>query len=121
MNKKILIVEDEFPIGKALEIKLGKSGYIVEIADNGQEALNLLAINSYDLVLLDIMMPIIDGWTVLQSLKDQGIQTKIIVTSNLSQDEDIARAKSLGAVDFLVKSNESLQDIVSEVERVLIQ
>ena len=45
MNKKILIVEDEFPIGKALEIKLGKSGYIVEIADNGQEALNLLAIN----------------------------------------------------------------------------
>ena len=72
-------------------------------------------------MLLDLMMPLVDGWSVLEQIKNQNIAIKVIVTSNLSQDEDITRAKSLGAVDFLVKSNESLQDIVAEVERVLIQ
>ena len=66
------------------------------------------------------MMPIVDGWTVLEQIKDRNMSVKVIITSNLSQDEDITRAKSLGASDFLIKSNESLQDIVSEVERVLM-
>ena len=120
LSKKILVVEDELPIGKALEIKLKKSGYTVEVANNGQEALDLLTTSSYDLLLLDIMMPIVDGWTVLEQIKDRNMSVKVIITSNLSQDEDITRAKSLGASDFLIKSNESLQDIVSEVERVLM-
>jgi len=118
-KSKILIVEDDMAMAKALEIKLNKSGFSATSVANGQEALNLLRTDPHDLVLLDIMMPVMDGWSFLEQLSNSEIKTKVIVTSNLSQEEDVVKAKSLGAIDFLIKSNESLVDIVSEVQRVL--
>ncbi len=117
--KKILIVEDELAMANALAIKLTKSGYEAKSVFNGQECMNELLANHYDLVLLDIMMPVMDGWQVLEEIKQKAVPVKVIITSNLSQEEDITKAKALGAVDFFIKSNESLADIVNEVGRVL--
>lgn len=115
MAKSILICEDEQAISKAMQLKLTKAGFEVEQAFNGQEALDKLKDKKYDLVLLDLLMPKVDGFSVLEELKRQGSKQKIIVTSNLSQDEDKKRAEELGAVGYLVKADTSISKIVEYV------
>lgn len=113
---KILVAEDEKPMAKALELKLQKEGFDAKAVFNGKMAVDEIKSNSYDFMLLDLLMPEMDGFEVLQYLKDNNIKRPpVIITSNLSQDEDIEKAKSLGAVDFLVKANSSLSDIIQKV------
>lgn len=116
---RILIAEDEKPIANALKLKLSHYGYEVEIAENGAIALELVKKNKYDLILLDLIMPMMDGFEVLVSMKEAGISIPVIVSSNLGQPEDIQKAKSLGASQFLVKSDTPLADIVNLVNNVL--
>jgi two-component system response regulator CiaR len=73
----------------------------------------------YDLILLDLIMPELDGFGVLQGMKDKGVTTPVLVLSNLGQDEDRARASSLGAKDYFVKANTPILDIVSKVKALL--
>lgn len=114
--KQILIVEDEKPMAKALELKLNKSGFEATAVFDGEEALRILSEQSFDLILLDLIMPKRDGFGVLEGMKEQGIKAKVIITSNLSQESDIKRAKELGAVDFFVKSDTPLTRIVEIVK-----
>lgn len=116
-KKRILIVEDDQSLSKVLGLKLINAGFEVVIADDGAHALDQLSRTKFHLILLDLLMPGIDGWTVLEKLKGSG--QKIIVTSNLSQDEDIKKAKALGALDFLVKSDIPLINIVQKVNAIL--
>lgn len=120
ISKKILIIEDEAAIAKALEFKLKKLGYTTDVAMDGSIGLGKLREQAYNLVLLDLMMPNTDGWTVMETMQKEGIQSKVIVTSNLSQEEDVLRAKKMGACEYLVKSNASLSEIVAEIERQLL-
>lgn len=115
--KKILLAEDEQAISKVLGLKLIKSGFDVTIVGNGEAAIAELAKKKYDLILLDLLMPKMDGWTVLERLK--GSNSKIIVMSNLGQEEDIKKAKNLGALDFFIKSDVPLSDIVQKVNSLL--
>jgi two-component system copper resistance phosphate regulon response regulator CusR len=115
--KRILIAEDEDSLAKILRNNLNKANYITHISQDGAEALAELKQNHYDLVLLDLLMPKTDGWEVLTQLKGKGL--KIIVLSNLSQDEDIKKAKELGAVDFWVKSDIPISDIVEKVKLLI--
>lgn len=119
LSKKILIVEDEKPISKALELKLSISGYNVRCAFDGIEAIELLKKEKFDLILLDLMMPKKDGFTVLQEMKDKGIKVPVIVSSNLSQSEDFSKAKQLGAVDFFVKSNTPIVEVVNNIKKIV--
>lgn len=119
MAKKILIVEDEKSLAKVLQIKLTRSGFEVECALNGEEGIKSLEKNKYDLVLLDLVMPKKTGFEVLEEIKDKNIKTNVIVTSNLGQESDIKEAKTLGAVDFLVKSNTPMSEIVKHIEKFL--
>ncbi|PIR93812.1 response regulator [Candidatus Falkowbacteria bacterium CG10_big_fil_rev_8_21_14_0_10_39_11] len=116
MSKKILIVEDEKPMAKALELKLTSEGFEVEIAADGVKAIELLESGAFDLMLLDLVMPGLDGFGVLQQIKDKNIKTNVIVSSNLGQEEDFKRAKDLGAVDYLVKSDTTLAQIVEKIK-----
>lgn len=116
-NKKILLAEDEKAISNALTLKLKKSGYNVTQAFDGQEAVDFLSKDKFDLVLLDIMMPKVDGYGVLGHIKEKKIKTSVIVLSNLSQQEDVDRVKALGAKDFFVKSNTSLVQMIELVEK----
>lgn len=120
VNKKtILIAEDEKPIAKAMQLKLTSAGFEATVVSDGQEALDWLQSNKADLVLMDLVMPTVDGFGVLAKLKEEGSSTPVIVMSNLSQEDDIKRAKELGAVDYFVKSDVPVADIVKNVERVL--
>jgi DNA-binding response OmpR family regulator len=118
-KKKILIGEDEKPMAKALQLKLTHAGFEALAVFNGEEVIEQLAKEQYDLILLDLIMPIKDGFTVLKELKEKGNTVPIIVTSNLSQEEDAKRAKELDAVDYLIKSNTPLAAIVEKVKTIL--
>lgn len=118
-GKRILIVEDERPLSHALEMKLGHQGYETRVLTNGAEALALLDKEHFDLVLLDLIMPVMDGFAVLTELKNRKNKTPVIVLSNLGQDEDRAKTKELGAVDYFVKSNTPIADVVARVKTAL--
>jgi DNA-binding response OmpR family regulator len=119
MNKRILIVDDEKPLANALELKLTHEGMSAKAVFNGVEAIELLKSEKFDLILLDLVMPQEDGFKVLADINEMNLKTKVIVSSNLSQDEDIARAKSLGAVDYFIKSDTTLAAIVEKVQEYL--
>jgi len=117
--KKILIAEDEKPIAKAMELKLVHSGFEVQVAFDGEEALEALKKEEFDLVILDLIMPKRDGFSTLQEIKKRGIKIPVIISSNLSQEEDFKKAKELGAVDFFIKSNTPINDIVESIKKYL--
>lgn len=118
-NKKILVVEDERPMAHALELKLTKSNFNVRTVFNGEEAIDAVKKEKFDLILLDLMLPQKDGFSVLKDLKLTGNQAPVIVSTNLSQQEDIARAKELGAVGYFVKSNTHISDIIEQIKKIL--
>ena len=115
-GKKILIVEDERPLAHALELKFTHEGYDVTIATDGAEALKIANSGSFVVILLDLIMPNLDGFGFLEQMKKK---TPVVVLSNLGQDEDKERAKSLGAVGYFVKSNTPITDIISKVKSII--
>lgn len=117
--KNILIAEDEKPMARALELKLKNNGFNAEVVGNGEEAVEKILTGKYDLVLLDLVMPKKDGFTVLKEVAEKGSKTPIIVTSNLSQEEDEKKARSLGAVGYIIKSNTPIVTIVDKVKEFL--
>lgn len=121
MKKQVLIVDDERPLTKALELKLSHEGFSVKSAYDGLEAVEALKTGNFDLVLLDLIMPQQDGFKVLEEIQQLKIKTAVIVSSNLSQKEDIARAIALGAVDYFVKADTSLADIVEKIKNHLMK
>lgn len=115
--KKVLVVEDERPLAHALELKLNHEGLETTVARNGQECLELMQKTTFDVVLLDMMMPVMDGFQVLQKLHELKIPLPtIFVISNLSMREDEDRILSLGAKKFFVKSDTPLAVLVAEVK-----
>ena len=118
-GKKILIVEDEKPLSHALKLKLSHEGYDVTVAENGEDGLKAATDTKFDLILIEIIMPKMDGFAVLTKLKDDGNSTKIVVLSNLGQQEDVEKAKGLGVEDYLVKSNTPISRIVEKVHSML--
>ena len=118
-DKKILVVEDERPMAHALELKLTRAGFKVTLALDGQEAVDTLSKEKYDLILLDIMIPKINGFGVLDFIKEKQIKTPVIMSSNLGQEEDMQKVKNLGAIDYIIKSNTPLVDIVAKIQNLL--
>jgi len=118
-GKAVLIVEDEKPLSHALEMKLAKSGYTTKVVTNGDEALKEMKANKYHLILLDLIMPVMDGFDLLNAMKDAKISVPSIVLSNLGQDEDREKAKALGAIDYFVKANTPIAEIISRVEKAI--
>jgi DNA-binding response OmpR family regulator len=100
-------------------MKLKHEGFETDLATNGAEAIEKLKIEEYSMVLLDLIMPVIDGFGVLEEIRSRKLKTPVIILSNLGQDEDRAKAKELGAVDYFVKSNTPIADIISRVKDVI--
>lgn len=115
--KKILIAEDEKPMANALKFKLTKAGFDVFVAFNGQEALDLIKKEKIDLALIDLIMPVLDGFGLLKKIKEQNIKVPVVVLSNLSQEQDAKKAKEFGAKDYFVKSNTPIIEIVNYVKK----
>jgi DNA-binding response OmpR family regulator len=117
-QKKVLIVEDEKPLAHALELKLQHEGFAVTVASDGQECLNILKDQRFDVLLLDLIMPVLDGFQVLEQLRQSPTKPAIFVLSNLSQHEDEERVLALGVRKFFIKSDTPLTVIVEEVKKI---
>lgn len=104
-NTSILVVDDEEPNRDILSRRLVKEGYSVTVADGGKEALDMLRLERYDLVLLDIMMPGIDGYEVLKRIRSEPVlhDTPVIMVTALSDEPSIKRCLALGATDYVGK------------------
>lgn len=102
---RILVVEDEPSILKLISQNLTLRGFDIEIATDGETGLTRAREGKYDLILLDLMLPVISGWEVLRELGKQGIldRVPVIVVTAAAREEDEKRARSLGARDYLVK------------------
>ena len=115
-KKKILIVEDEKPLAHALELKMTHEGYDTTVASTGREGLEKASTGDFDLILLDLILPEVDGFAILEGLKDKKLKPIVVVLSNLGQDEDRKKAEEFGVKNYLVKSNVPLADIVKVVK-----
>lgn len=111
---KILVAEDDRFLANAYRVKLNKAGHEVKIAFDGQEALDIMKTFTPDVILLDLIMPVKDGFAVLEELKKSSVWKNIpvIVVSNLGQKEDIDKSKMLGATDYFVKSDMHINEVL---------
>lgn len=119
--KKILIAEDDKFLANAYRVKFSKFGFDVKIVFDGQEALTVLQTFIPDIILLDLVMPIKDGFSTLEDIKKIELlkNIPIIVASNLGQKEDMDKALAMGANDFIIKSDLSLDDLIQKVTTLL--
>lgn len=119
--KKILIAEDDTFLANAYRVKLSKESYEVKIVGNGEEVMKALPEFQPDVLLLDLLMPVRDGFSVLSELKQNETWKKlpVIVASNLSQPDDIVRATKLGADDYIIKTDFSLKEILEKIQKFI--
>jgi len=118
-KKRILVVEDERPLAHALDLKLSSAGYEVHVALAGLDGLKKAQTGTYDLILLDLILPELDGFSFLRVLREKSVKTPILVLSNLGQEEDQRKARELGIKEYYVKSNTPLAEIVGRVQKLL--
>lgn len=121
-KKKVFIVEDDEFLRSLNAKKLEDAGYAVSVAVDGVSAIQMIPAEKPNLIFLDLLLPgDKDGFDVLQEVKANPTTKDIpvIVFSNLGQTEDIEKAKSLGASDFLVKANFTLDDVVAKIQEIL--
>lgn len=120
---KILIIEDEPPIVKALFDKLTREGFEISVARTGPEGWEKIKAERPDLILLDIIMPEMNGWEVFEKMKaypDSEINSiPVIIITNSGSPDDVKRGKEAGAVDYLVKADFRLKEIVEKIRKTL--
>lgn len=121
MAKKLLIVEDDTFLAQAYAMAFDGTGIDVSIAKDGQDALDQLRATAPDAVVLDLLLPKIDGFGVLSAMKaDEKLKkVPVIIASNLGQQTDIDKGKALGANDYIVKSSTSMSDVTNKVKALL--
>jgi len=121
MPKKILIVEDDKFLRELISMKLQKEGYTIIEAVDGEEGEKKIKEEKPDLILLDLILPGIDGFEVLSRIKEDPTVSSIpvIILSNLGQKEEIEKGLKLGAIDFLVKAHFTPGEIIEKIKNIL--
>lgn len=118
--KKILIIEDDKFLRELIVRKLNQEGFETSEACEGEEGLKKIKEEKPDLVLLDLILPILDGFEVLAKIKEDSIfaSIPIIVLSNLGQREDIEKSLKLGAIDYLIKAHFTPNEIIEKIKNI---
>ena len=118
MSKKVLIVEDEFSIQRILQYDLMQSGFFVDLASDGEEGLQKALTIDYDVILLDVMLPKRDGFSVCKELRARNVSTYIVILS--ARDDELDRVSGLdyGADDYMIKPFSS-REVVSKVKAII--
>lgn len=121
MAKKILVVEDEETLNKTLSASLKIEGFEVSSALDGVQAWEMAKKEKPDLILLDLILPKMDGFEVLKALKDDETlkEVPIILLTNLESPEDIQKALVAGATTYLVKANYKLEEVIQKAKEVI--
>ena len=122
-QKTILLIEDEKVLANLLKQRLEKEGFNVNLARDGEEALKVLKNIQPNLVLLDIILPKISGFELMEILrKDPSYnQAPIVIISNLGQESDVEKGQVLGAIGYFVKAKMSIEDLVNKVKGFLAE
>lgn len=118
---KVLLVEDDKMIIDMYTLKFSQEGYDITQAENGKDGLDLAKKELPDIILLDIILPQMDGFTVLKELKadDSTKNIPVVLLTNLGQDGDVKKGLELGAKDYLIKANFTPSQVVDKVKSVL--
>ncbi len=119
--KNILLVEDDPFLIDIYSQKLSKAGFAVEVATDGETAIKILGEKIPSLVLLDIVLPGIEGWEVLRRIKKDKkfAGLKMIILSNLGQKAEVEKGLKLGAIKYLIKAHYTPKEVVEEVKKIL--
>lgn len=115
----ILIAEDEEFIASLYKLELERHGAAVTIVANGKEALDAIEKDSFDVLLLDLMMPVVDGFQVLERLREKNINLPTIILTNLYQNVDQKKCEELGAKDYVIKADVDAPDVWERVQKLL--
>lgn len=118
---KILIVEDDQPLAEVLQERFDNEGFTVYLAKDGESGLLMALEKEPDVILLDIVMPKLDGLSMLKELRtyERGKDVRVVVMTNLSDSKEVHEALAHGAHDFLVKSDWAIADLVTSVRNQL--
>ncbi len=121
MATKILVVEDDKFLRELIAQKLDREGYEVREAVDGEDGVKKVEEEKPDIILLDLILPGIDGFEVLSKIKEnpERKDVPVIVLSNLGQKDDIERGLKLGAVEFLIKAHFTPGEIIEKIEKIL--
>ena len=117
MNKKILIAEDDEFLTKMYRLQLEQDNWDVEICRDGQEAMDSMDSKQPDIILLDLLMPKVDGYAVLEHIKEKGYKFPVLILSNLSQSLDQEKCKKFGAQDYFIKSEIEIDDLTEKIKK----
>lgn len=121
--KTILLIEDDPFLVDLYTTKFKEIGFEVEVATNGREGLRKMKVKKPDILLLDIVLPAINGWEILGEMKrDEGLKDlKVVILSNLTSKEEVERGLKLGADKYLIKSHYTPSEVVKEIKKILEQ
>jgi len=119
--KTILLVEDDPFVVDIYSTKLESAGFSVEVAEDGEEALRKLKEKKPNLMILDIVLPNIDGWELLKMIRtEMGMEDlKVVVLSNLTQKEEVQKGSALGVIRHFVKANFTPSEVVEEIKKII--
>ncbi len=118
MSKKVLVVEDEISIQRILQYDLMQSGFSVDLASDGEEGLQKALADEYDVMLLDVMLPKLDGFSVCKELRNRGNSTYIVILSARDDELDRVLGLDVGADDYMTKPFSS-REVVSKVKAII--
>lgn len=118
-KKKVLLVEDEKALANALTRKLEAEGVEVLVCSDGANAVECIVANPEHLVVLDIILPNVNGFEILQEVQAVEKRSPILIWSNLEQEEDIQRAKDIGVDEYLFKTKVPLLDLIEYIKKYL--
>ena len=118
-KKTVLIIEDDIFLIKAYQVKFEKEGIDAVVANDGKEAMGFLDKEPVSVVILDLMLPGMSGFDILEAIRKNSKWKKVpvIILSNLGQQEDIDRGKALGANEYFIKTNIKINEIVEKVKK----
>ncbi|MDD2696802.1 MAG: response regulator [Candidatus Pacebacteria bacterium] len=119
--KSILLIEDDPFLIDIYTTKIKESGFGVEVATDGEQAIKKIEELKPDLVILDIVLPEVDGWEILRRIKSELKleDLKVIILSNLGQKEEVEKGIKLGAVKYLIKAHYTPSQVVEEIKKIL--
>lgn len=119
--KTILLVEDDLFLIDIYKNKLNAAGFEIDVAEDGEAALKKIKEKKPDLMVLDIVLPGIDGWELLEKIKTetQIKDLKVLILSNLSQKDEVEKGMELGAIRYLIKAHYTPSEVVAEIKQLL--
>ena len=119
--KKILLVEDDPFLTDIYSSKFKEAGFSIEVVGDGEATLRKIEEKKPDLIMLDLVLPHVDGWEILKKIKEDTKFNKIpvVVFSNLGQRGDIEKGMAMGAVKYLIKAQYTPSEVVSEIKKIL--